>query len=205
MTTKTTLLRRISDTLTSSPKIYDLIQRLAGFNIVAPLLRRHFEVIDGFTILDVGAGTALYLPLFLESTQYIWSDIDRQKLEGFRDRARSRTSTNTLGVMCDSLNMAFKDKSVDYALCADMSHHIADEDLEKLFAELSRVVRKQLIFLDAVKSPRLIARILWALDRGAHPRPEADLMSTLERYFNVDSKQSYQIYHRYVLCSCSPK
>lgn len=205
MTKDTTLLRRISDALASSPKIYDLIQRLAGFNKVAPLLRSHFDGLDGFTLLDVGAGTGLYLPLMPNGITYIWTDIDPQKLAGFRDRAKQRPSDKTVGVMSDSLMMSFADKSVDYAFCAAMSHHIADDDLERLFGELARVVRKEMIFLDAVKAPRLISRALWALDRGAHPRPEADIISTIEQFFNIERRQSYQIYHRYVLCSCSPK
>jgi ubiquinone/menaquinone biosynthesis C-methylase UbiE len=205
MKTKNTLLRRLSDVLTSSPKIYDAIQYLAGFPKVVPLLRPHFEAVDGHTLLDVGAGTALYMPILPPGAKYIWSDIDPKKLEGFRARASTRPSETTFGIMCDSMKVALGDKTVDYALCAAMSHHIADEDLSRLFEELARVVRKKLIFLDAVKSPRLMSRILWAADRGAFPRSEPYLYSMIERHFDIESRQSYKIYHQYILCSCTPK
>lgn len=205
MTTKITILRRLSDALTSSPTVYDWIQRLAGFNKAAFILRPYFEAMDGNTLLDVGAGTGLYLPLFSPKVKYVWTDIDPQKLDGFRARSINRPIETTFGVMTDSLHMALADKSVDFALCAAMSHHIADEDLSSLFAELARVVRKKMIFLDAVTSQRLASRLLWAMDRGAYPRSESTLYSMIAKYFHIEKKEPYQIYHQYILCSCLPK
>lgn len=205
MTGNDNALRGLSDMLASSPKVYDTIQRLAGFSKVSPLLRSYFEEVDGFTLLDVGAGTGLYLPLLPAGAKYIWTDIDPQKLVGFRKRASGRQKENTFGVMCDSLNMSIGSKSVDFAFCSAVSHHIADEDLSRLFAELARVVRIKLIFLDAVKSPRWMSRLLWAFDRGAFPRPEPVLSSMMEQYFDFESKKSYKIYHEYILCTCIPR
>ena len=99
----------------------------------------------------------------------------------------------------------FGDKAVDYALCAALSHHIADDDLSYLFKELARVVRKKLIFIDAVKSPKLISRMLWAIDRGAFPRTAGKLCSAIEMYFDIESTRPYKVYHQYIMCICTPK
>jgi len=202
---KPTFLRRLSDTLTFSPKIYDRIQYLAGFPAIIPLLNPYLSEIAGRSLLDVGAGTGLYMPLFPPTTRYIWSDIDPKKFEGFRSRELTRSSENTYGIMSDSTMIALGDKTVDFALCAALSHHLADEVLALLFKELARVVRKKLIFIDAVKSPKLLSKMLWAIDRGAFPRKEASLRSAIERYFDIESLKPYKVYHQYIMCVGTPK
>jgi ubiquinone/menaquinone biosynthesis C-methylase UbiE len=205
MTIKTTILRRLSDSLTLSPHVYDKIQFLAGFPAIIPLLQPYLDEIAGYSLLDVGAGTGLYMPLFPSTTRYIWSDIDPKKLEGFRAKAANRSAETTFGFMSDSMMLALGDKTVDYALCAAMSHHISNEVLDHLFKELARVVKKKLIFIDALKSPRLVSRMLWAVDRGSFPRTSPSLCFALERYFDIESLEPFEIYHQYILCISTPK
>jgi len=200
-----TILRHISDALTFSPVVYDKISRLAGSSAIIQVLQPHLSAIDNGSLLDVGAGTGLYLPILSPHTKYIWSDIDLKKLEGFKARSSSHKFAPLYGMMCDSTRIALDDRAVDYVLCAALSHHIADGDLSRLFGEMARVVRKKLIFMDAVKLPTMLSRVLWAIDRGAFPRSETSLCSMIERDFDIESKQSLKIYHKYLVCVCTPK
>ena len=70
-------------------------------------------------MLDVGAGTGLYLALFPSTAKYIWLDNDREKLQGFQTRA----SAAVPAILGDGTRIGLHDKSVDYATCIAVTHH----------------------------------------------------------------------------------
>ncbi len=193
-------LKKIIHAPLSMPQVYDFVQRLFGSAKIASRLQARLSETDGWVVLDVGAGTGLYMSLFPPDARYIWLDLDRQKKKGFRIR-----SSTAMGVMSDGTRIALADKSVDYVLCAALSHHIPDARFPFLFQELARVARKKLIFLDAVKSSNPIGNLLWALDQGSFPRPEQFLRSAMETCFLLENVEAFQIYHHYILCVGSPK
>ena len=164
------------------------------------LLQAHFSQFSGQSVLDVGAGTGLYASLLPPNTSYIWSDLAPLKYKGFRTKIPS-----TPAVLCDATMIALADKSVDSAICIAVSHHIDDVGLTMLFRELARVVRKRLFFLDAVRTNHLMSKALWALDQGSYPRDETSLRLEIEKYFDFEKIDKYQVYHRYFLCTCVPK
>jgi hypothetical protein len=60
-----------------------------------------------------------------------------------------------------------------------------------------------LIFLDPVLKPsRLPGRILWALDRGSHPRSAATLRRAVEQQFVVERWERLAVYHEYAIAIC---
>lgn len=164
-------------------------------------LQHYFSnIVPGDVLLDAGAGTGLYMPAIPSATKYIWLDLDPQKLQGFKARAPT-----TPGLMCDATMIALGDKTVDYALCVALSHHLDDAGLPLLFQELARVVRKKLVFLDAVKTNNLIGNVLWALDQGSFPRATEAIRSAIEGHFDVESTEMFHIYHHYFLCTGVPR
>ena len=72
--------------------------------------------------------------------------------------------------------------------------------------EISRVVRRQIVFVDAVARPRLsVGGLLWALDAGSYPRSEEQLLAAIADAFVCDRVETYEIYHRYLMCVASPR
>jgi SAM-dependent methyltransferase len=184
----------------SIPQVYDLVQRLVGASEISRHLYPYLINTGNQLVLDVGAGTGLYMGLLSSGAKYIWSDVDWHKYKGFKERPGT-----ALGMMSDATMIALADQSVDYALCAALSHHIPDDRLNLLFQELARVVRGKLIFLDAVQAPSMAAKLLWAADQGSFPRAESTIRAALETHFDIVSSERFSVYHHYVLFVGIPK
>jgi ubiquinone/menaquinone biosynthesis C-methylase UbiE len=105
----------------------------------------------------------------------------------------------------DATRLGLKDKSVDYATCTAVTHHLTDTELSAFVHELARVVRCKLILQDAVQSNGWISRLLWKYDRGSHPRSAQALIAALEIGFAIEHVEYYSIYHRYLLVVGIPR
>jgi SAM-dependent methyltransferase len=191
------LLRRV----VGDPKVYDAVQRLFGLEHTRRRLRPLLADTAGRLVLDVGAGTGLVQPLLPPTARYVWLDNDVDKLRGARP-----AGGRLRGILGDATRLGLRDGTVDVALCLAMSHHLADHELEAMLAELARVVRERLVFLDAVVVPSsLRSRLLWSLDRGRHPRTLPALRAAIERRFEIRTLEQYAVYHRYLLCTAAPR
>lgn len=195
------LLARASHWLAAKPWVYDRVQRLAGLDAVRRHLRPRLAETAGGTVLDVGAGTGLYLACLPPSARYIWLDNDLQKLQGFRDPLAA-TPRALLG---DAVCLGLRDRSVDYATCTNVTHHLDDAQLSRCLDELARVVRRKLILHDAVSSPRRVSRLLWSCDRGSHPRSRETLVEACRRRFDIEDVETYSTYHEYLLLVAVPR
>jgi len=187
--------------IVSHPKVYDWVQQAAGADVVGRFLAPHLAESAGKLLLDVGAGTGNFRRFMPDSTRYIWMDNDAQKLSGFHRKQRSELST-----MGDGTQLCFRDKSIDYALCAAVLHHLNDDALSRLVDELGRVVRHRLIVLDPIQcSDRTVSNLLWKYDRGSFPRTAERIRAALRRRFELQHVGELTVYHRYILCVANPK
>jgi SAM-dependent methyltransferase len=184
----------------SSPLVYDIVQRAAGANSVRKWLAPFLVESASHTLLDIGAGTGAIKSWIPPSTDYIWIDNDPKKLLGYRSRGLSAG-----GVLTDASQLCFADKSIDYALCMAVSHHLTGEEIRRSLQEISRVVRHRLFFVDALDSPRIASRALWRLDRGSYPRTSDVLLEHIGQSFDVERVETFQVLHRYILCIARPK
>jgi len=158
--------------------------------------------LDDCTVLDVGAGTGLIVPLLPSTARYVWLDKDPVKLRGFQLRAENRARC----VLGDATRLCLKNGSVDLGVCIAVSHHLAPGEFERAVDELARVVRRRLIFLDALDRPSSrISRLLWRLDRGSFPRSPEVLRDILERRFETEHVERYTVYHEYMLWVGRPR
>jgi ubiquinone/menaquinone biosynthesis C-methylase UbiE len=185
----------------SNPWVYDRVQDLLGYRRVkawmAPLLRPT----TGLAVLEVGAGTGNSARLLPKSAQYIWTDMDRDKLRGYRAKYPMGR-----GAMCDATQLCLRDKSVDYTLCIAVAHHLTDEQFQSLLREMARVTRQRIIFWDPIrKDGSRISRWLWSYDRGSYPRLPEFLTTSIANWFEIEHSKTYTIYHSYLLCAARPR
>jgi SAM-dependent methyltransferase len=188
------------DHLFQNALLYDLIQYAVGANIVRRHLRPELRQVGEGIVLDIGAGTGLYASCVPDSARYVWCDNDPEKLRGFQARRKSRPA-----LLGDATNLPFIDKSVDWTLCVNMSHHLSDPELSLLLAEMQRVTRRAIVLHDPVDDLRWMSRILWKYDRGSHPRTARTLLTALASRFTVHTVQEYARFHRYVLIVAAPR
>jgi ubiquinone/menaquinone biosynthesis C-methylase UbiE len=187
--------------IVSQPQVYDWVQKAAGAELVGRFLAPHLAESSGRSLLDVGAGTGNFRRFMPDSTRYIWMDNDAQKLSGYRGKR-----SGGLAAMGDATHLCFRDKSIDYATCIAVLHHLDDGALNNLFDELGRVVRRRLIVLDPVEcADRTISNLLWKYDRGSFPRTGQRIRAALESRFRLEHVDELTVYHRYILCVASPK
>jgi pyridine nucleotide-disulfide oxidoreductase family protein len=194
-------LLRLVHRLVAKPWLYNVAQSLAGAETVRRHLRPRLQETSGKLVLDVGAGTGLYLSCFPPTARYIWLDPDPQKLDGFRgtpDGARR-------AVLGDATCLGLRRDAVDFAVCTNVTHHLDEKQLAQCVDELARVVRGKLILHDAVKTARPVSRLMWRLDRGSHPRSREALLAAVERRFAIEHVERYSTWHEYVLLVAVPR
>jgi SAM-dependent methyltransferase len=181
------------------PHLYDLAQVALGMGTSLARLAPHFAKLHNGSVLDVGGGTGLYARYLPESVRYLCLDNDLAKLR------RAKAVLPRL-MRCDATRIALAPKSVDYALCIGVAHHLADRAFEGALREIARVVRHRMIFVDPVAQRRLsLGGLLWMLDDGNYPRSEKQLLDALSHDFVCEQVESYRIYHRYLICVGSPR
>ena len=182
-------------------RAYDWIQRAAGRDVNIAHLRAELRILPGQTVVDVGAGTGTLAGLVPSQARYIGVDTDADMLRQLRHKHPGRFS-----VQSDAGRLGLADRSADWTLCVAVTHHLTGDALPRAIAELARITRGSLVFLDALQA-RAWGRgaLLWSLDRGAYPRTEGDLLAALEASFTIRRIKRYAVHHRYLLCVGEPR
>lgn len=193
------MISKLAHTIVAKPLVYNLVQRLVGLDISIDRLRPHLAETAHHSVLDIGGGTGIFLPAFPENTSYFWLDIDREKLQGFRQR-----TGHLPAILGDATSIGLADKSIDYATCIAIAHHLTGVQIEQFVDEVARVVRKRLFLLDPLASDAWQSKLMWRYDRGSYPRTANQLSSAIARRFRVQHIESYAIYHRYALIIAEP-
>ena len=195
------MLDKVLHRIVANPWVYDHFQKFMGREQTLRRLKPYLADSGGRVVLDVGGGTGSVETIVPPSATYISLDNDWQKHQGLK-----RKWPAALSIQGDATSICLQNKSVDYAMCIALTHHLTDDQLPLLFKELARVVKCKLIFLDPVKSEgSIISGILWRYDRGAYPRSAEALKMILERYFEIEEIEQYTLQHTYILCSAKPK
>ena len=83
----------------------------------------------------------------------------------------------------------------------NVSHHLTDEQLPRLFGESARVLKRggRMLFIDAVLAPeRFRSRLLWRYDRGSHPRTSEVLKEAMAKELKIQKWDDFAHHFRYV-------
>ena len=187
----------------SRPAIYDGIQVIAGARTVNNRLRWKLKgiALDGW-LVDVGGGTGLPADWGLQPARYVCVDVDPAKLRGFR-----RKHPAAGAVLGDAQRLPIGDHTVDVVICKAVTHHLPDDVLPALFADIARILKRdgRLLLVDALWAPRRWrGRLLWRYDRGSHPRTAAALRDELGRNFEILDWQRFAVHHDYALAVGRP-
>lgn len=182
-------------------RIYDRLQRVLGREVTLARLRRHLAACPRGTILDIGAGTGSWTELAPPGARYIGIDIDANMLAQLTAKFPS-----TPVVVSDGARLGIASGCADLTMCIAVAHHLAPGAFDALVGELARITRGSLLFLDAVRARRFGASwLLWQIDRGAHPRTEAQLLDAISTRFEIRTVERHTVHHSYVLCLATPK
>lgn len=192
--------RGLSRLALDHPWLYDQVQVCFGLGGVQARVRPYIAALHGKRVLDVGAGTGLYRPMLPPTAQYCWWDLDPGKLARYRERRGAHWA-----VLGDATRLSFQDRTMDAALCVTMAHHLSDVELEAMLADVARVVRERLIFVDAVTATgSLASALLWRWDNGKFPRSAEALQAAIGRHFAIEISETFRVYHHYWLCVARP-
>ena len=184
-----------------TPPLYNLVQNATGLHITMRRIAPFLAGFEGGRVVDVGGGTGLWAPAVPRSARYLCLDIDRARLSQVTRKHGAGSALQS-----DAARIGLRSQSFDCGLCIAVSHHLDDAALPLMFAEIARVVTKRLVFVDPILWPESrVSRLLWRLDAGEHPRSQHTLLEQLSRFFVVEHTETYEIYHRYLLCVATPR
>lgn len=192
--------------LIENPHFYNLVQRLAGVDLVDLRIRR-LILASGLehaaVVLDVGGGTGLGRKLWPKECNYFCLDSDVSKLRVFQ-----ADHPSDCAIVSDGTEAAIGTGTVDAVMCKAVAHHLSDDIIGGLVGECRRVLRAEgrLVFLEPLQvPPRPASRMLWSIDRGSHPRTADRLIALLEPAFEVERVVQFSVIHRYLLLVGAPR
>ena len=160
----------------------DLIRRVYGKGakvydaVFGPLLDRgHHAAVEAIndsdvrSVLEVGVGTGLSLPLYRRDLRITGIDLSPEMLAKARERARDLPQVEALHEM-DAQNLAFADGSFDAVVAMYVAAVVPDMD--RLFSELRRVCKPGGLIL-VVNHLAAESGVLGAFDRLVAPASRA--------------------------------
>jgi len=198
------MLTRILHAIVAQPKVYDLVQFLAGASAMRRRMAARIAQLPApQRIVDVGGGTGAGKEVIPPGCHYVCLDIDPQKIAGFVAK-----NPGELAIVADATRMPLPDASLDAVIFMFVAHHLTDDLLDDFVREAARVLRPtgSLVFADPLWAPRRWpGRILWRYDRGSHPRTPDRLREALSKHFDIRHWDRFAVWHAYVLAVATPR
>lgn len=174
---------RLHDLL-DSPRVYDLKTMVLslGRRSVLEYLETFARLRPCARVLDAGCGTGRHARAF--ASGYTGIDANMRYLIHARRRGCGTFALN------DAAHLAFASNTFDFAFCAGLCHHLPDDQVLAVLAELKRVTipRGRILVIDAVLPSKrnIFGRLLLEIDRGAHIRSlEALTQLTAQEDFHL--------------------
>jgi demethylmenaquinone methyltransferase/2-methoxy-6-polyprenyl-1,4-benzoquinol methylase len=162
------------------PRVFELQQRLSAGGLI-PLRRwlaAMLRPMPDERVLDLCCGPGRLADLV--PGPYVGLDLDARSIA--HARARWAGDPRKTFLVGDAGRAAFRPKAFAKALFVDGLHHLPDADAARALATLAAVTRDAVAIADpATETPRLVSRVLQALDLGRHIRPRRAQRALIER------------------------
>jgi ubiquinone/menaquinone biosynthesis C-methylase UbiE len=187
--------------LLDDPRVYDLLQVAALRHVTTRRLKEIFKAAAGQTVLDVGAGTGNLAGMLPPDATYWALDPDPAKLR--------RLEHKLPGAHClqrSAADTGLEDGSVDWTAFITVAHHLDEAEFTGAIAELARITRRRMVFVDPLAAQRWgIQRLILRYDRGSHPRSMEAILDALLVHFELERAAHYRTVQDLFLCVCRPR
>jgi SAM-dependent methyltransferase len=179
----------LGDRLAAMPQLWNVLRRLleANFRGEKAVVRRElraWQPDSGLRLLDFGCGTGELVPLF-PIKRYVGMDVSPIYIQYAR-----RAHGPRFQVM-DGQHLAYAADSFDEGLVAGVFHHLPDELVRRMAAELARVLRPRARLLVMEDTPsrdwwNAPGRLIHMVDRGGYIRSEGEYVALFGDHFALE-------------------
>lgn len=199
-------LKNFKNNLLNNPLPFNIVRSilLAGKGRMYKELRTAINPEKNCKVLDLGCGTGEFALLFDNSIDYTGIDLNK----GFLDYASNLyKNQNKKFIQMDVTNLNFKKKEFDITLALSFMHHFSEEDLDKIFKEVSRITKKSIFVLEPIpRKYNILSKIFYALDQGDFIRKKDEQLRILSKHFDILSYKEFESgLYTLSIAKCYPK
>ncbi len=189
--------------ITRNSVIFQVLRPMVLFGVrINPVLRA-LDAQPNESVLDAGCGYG-YLVNHLSHCNYTGVDLEKERIDWAKHKFGE--NSNRRFFQKDACDTGLPSKSFDKAVAFGLLHHLPDDVAKKCVKELTRLVRKKIVFLDGVYSRfHLPNNILCKLDQGKYVRHAEDYLALVSPHATIVKADSYHAYSgiaKYLMMTC---
>ena len=165
------LLAKLVETISDHPVLFIFFRSILenDFRAIRGVIRRELKLGQGLRSLDLGCGPGAFADLF-DGDDYVGADLNTRYIEYAR-----RTRKGTF-IASDARRVELPDARFDQVLIFGLLHHLPDDDVRAVLAEVKRVLVKggRALFIEdipTVSRLNLIGHLIHNVENGEHIRP----------------------------------
>lgn len=168
------------------PFVYRIFKLLiVPRGVLERLVREHYVVPDGGSVLDLGCGFGDYAPLLSKTASYVGVDHNPHYIETAK---KLHSGPNTRFFVADVNDSEVSECGpFDLVMISGVLHHLDDDAVRQLAQTVALLIKPggQFVALEAVFDPdqRLVARLVVASDRGRFVRDRGGYLRLLQQSF----------------------
>jgi ubiquinone/menaquinone biosynthesis C-methylase UbiE len=186
------LLARLVEKVSDHPVLFIFFRSILenDFKAIRAVIRRHLETGNGRRTLDLGCGPGEFANEFA-GDDYVGADLNGRYI----DHAR-RTRPGTF-VVADARKVDLPDRRFDQVLIFGLLHHLPDDDVRAVLAEVRRLLvpgGRLLVIEDipAISRLNLIGHLIHNVENGEHIRPPEEYRRLYGAAARIESEEILQ-------------
>ncbi len=166
------------------PKIYDLLQKIAGTNRVYEyIIDSKFE---NSKVLDIGCGTGTLANFLPKSVNYLGYDFNEKYI--FEAKKHFAENGNIKFLLLNAYEKVELNQTFDFILISGLLHHLDDRGVENVFNVAKRHMNLESILISVdptiYHGTSQFGKFLIGKDRGKAIRTKIQLNHLASGYFN---------------------